>query len=91
MTVLWIFEFKLDKTIHKSLIISMGAVLMKLFYQVMQVQVGLAVTLKITVKLRLASHMGVSVITTLSTTVKVSRQAQNITSGCMIIRMSLFV
>jgi len=53
--------------------------------------VRLAVTLKIIVKLRLASHMGVSVIVTLPTTVKVSRQAQNITSGCMIIRMSLFV
>jgi hypothetical protein len=54
-----------------------GAVLMKLFYQAMQVEVRLAVTLKIIVKLRLASHMGVSVIVTLPTTVKVSRQAQN--------------
>jgi len=64
---------------------------MKLFYPAMQVQVRLAVTLKIIVKSRLASHVGVSVIATLSTTVKVSRQAQDITSGCMILRMSLFV
>jgi len=39
-----------------------GAVLIRLFYQAMQVQVRLAVTLKIIVKLRLASHMGVSVV-----------------------------
>jgi hypothetical protein len=50
---------------------------MEPFYHAMQVQVRLAVTLKIIVKLRLASHMGVSVIAKLSTTVKVSKQVQD--------------